>query len=236
MQEIPFIETSIARRVFGIINLARSQNENAVIVGEPGVGKTRALNAYYDGHDGTYLITATSALGNALRDILRIVADKLGVPVSGSISNIQRQMLQYPMEGRVLIVDEAQNLKLQAFRELLTLHDHTGMCLIFCGNLDVLKRVNVKSGPLAQISDRVGLHERIDCIPGEDADAITNSFGVEGMDAYALARAVGLRFRARALVRVLSAAREQAGVKHTIKLQHIRQAIAVYPQYGGVLK
>lgn len=236
MQEIPFIETSVSRRIFGIIELARFRSENAAIVGEPGVGKTRALNAYHQSHNGTYLMTATAALGNALRDILRQVADMIGFPVSGSISNIQRQMLQYPLDGRVLIIDEAQNLKLQAIRELLNLHDHAGMSVVFCGNLDVLKRVNVETGPLAQISDRIGLREQIDCIPGEDADAITNSFGVEGMDAYALARAIGLRFKARALVRVLSAAREQAGAKHTIRMQHIRQAISLHPQYAGVLK
>jgi DNA transposition AAA+ family ATPase len=235
MQEIPFIETTIASRVFGIINLAKTRSENAAIIGEPGVGKTRAVNAYVQRHDGSYLMTVNAITGNALRDLLRELASLLGIHVSGSIANTLRQMLAYDFTGRVLIIDEAQNLKLQAIRELLNLHDHAGMSIVFCGNRDVLKRVNVEHGPLAQISDRVGLREQIECIPAEDADAITNSFGVEGMDAYALARAVGLRFKARALVRVLNAAREDAG-KRTIKAANIRQAIALHPQYAGVLK
>jgi DNA transposition AAA+ family ATPase len=235
MQEIPFIETTIATRVFGIINLARTRNENAAIIGEPGVGKTRAVNAYIERQKGAYLMTVNAVTGNALRDLLRELADLLGIYATGSIANILRKMLEYDLSGRVLIIDEAQNLKLQAIRELLNLHDHAGMSIVFCGNRDVLKRVNVEHGPLAQISDRVGLREQIECIPAEDADAITNSFGVEGMDAYELARAIGLRFKARALVRVLNAAREDAG-KRTIKAAHIRQAIALHPQYAGVLK
>jgi DNA transposition AAA+ family ATPase len=235
MQDIPFIETTIARRVFGTIHMARSRDENAAIVGEPGVGKTRAINAYAESNAGTYLMTVNAVTGNALRDLLREVSALLGIHARGSIADIQRTMLQYDLSGRVLIIDEAQNLKLQALRELLNLHDDAGMTIIFCGNSDVLRRVNVDTGPFAQISDRIGLRERIDSIPGEDADAITNSFGVEGMDAYALARSIGTRFRARALVRVLNGAREQAGAK-IIKADHIRSAVELYPQYRSALK
>jgi DNA transposition AAA+ family ATPase len=235
MQEIPFVETTVARRVFAIVGLARSRGENAAIVGEPGVGKTRALNEYAGRHGGVHMMTVDALTGNALRALLRDVFEQLGLYSRGGIADMQRTLRQYNFSDRVLIVDEAQNLKLQALRELLNLHDHAGMPVVFCGNHDVLKRVNVETGPLAQISDRIGLREQIDCIPSEDADAITNSFGVEGMDAYQLARAVGLRYRARSLVRVLNAARELAGTK-IVKAAHIKQAIQLHPQYAGALK
>ncbi len=236
MDDIPFVETSIARRVFGIVDLARRRGENAAIVGEPGVGKTRAINAYAETHDGVVLMTVNAVTGNALRDLLRELSELLGIYARGSIADIQRQIFQYDLSPRVLIIDEAQNLKLQALRELLNLRDHAGMPIIFCGNRDVLRRVNVDTGPLAQISDRIGLREQIDCIPSEDVDAITNSFGVEGMDAYQLARAIGIRFRARALVRVLRESKHLATERSTIKRRHIEQAIAIFPQYRTALK
>lgn len=237
MMETPFIETTIAKRVFGIIDLARRTGENAAIVGEPGVGKTRAVSAYAETRAGSYLMTVNAVTGNALRDLLRELSGVLGIYARGSIADIQRNMLQYDLSSYVLIIDEAQNLKLQALRELLNLHDHAGMRIVFCGNRDVLRRVNVDTGPLAQISDRIGLREQIECIPTEDADAIANSFGVEGMDAYRLARAIGTRFRARALVRVLNGARELAGDRaKTIRASHIRSSIDLYPQYRDALK
>lgn len=235
MQDIPFVKTTIARRVFGVIELARSRGDNAAIVGEPGVGKTRAIGAYVANHDGAYLLTVNAVTGNALRDLLREISDLMGIHARGSIADIQRNMFLYDLSARVLIIDEAQNLKLQALRELLNLRDHAGMPIVFCGNSEVLRRVNVDTGPFAQISDRIGLREKIDTIPGEDADALASSLGVEGMDAFQIARAIGTRFRARALVRVLKDAREEAGAK-TIKADHIRRAIELYPQYRSALK
>lgn len=60
MNDIPFVETTISRRIFAIIDVARERGENAAIVGEPGVGKTRALNEYIKRHDGTYFLTVDS--------------------------------------------------------------------------------------------------------------------------------------------------------------------------------
>lgn len=235
MQDIPFVETTVARRIFSIINLAKSSGECAAIIGEPGVGKTRTINEYKASNTDTALITVTGITGNAFRELLHELADVLGIYASGSIANIQRQMFCYDLSGRVLIIDEAQNLKLQAMRGLQELHYSAGLTVIFCGNRDVLRRVSVENGPLAQISDRIGFREQIDCIPAEDADAITNGFGVEGLDAYKLARAIGIRFRARALVRVLTAARMQAGDTKTVKAEHIRNAIELFPQYKAAL-
>lgn len=236
MQETPFIETTVARRIFSIIDLARASGECAAIIGEPGVGKTRTINEYRAQKPETALITVNPITGNAFRDLLRELANVLGIYVSGSIADIQKQLFRYDLSGHVLIVDEAQNLKLQAMRGLQEMHEHAHLTVIFCGNRDVLKRVNVENGPLAQISDRIGFREQIDCIPSEDADAITNSFGVEGMEAYKLARTVGTRFRARALVRILTAARMQAGEKMTVKAEHIRNAIELFPQYRSALR
>jgi len=235
MNDIPFVETTISRRIFAIIDVARERGENAAIVGEPGVGKTRALNEYIKRHDGTYFLTVDSLSGNALRALMRDIFERIGLYSRGGIADMQRVLKQYDFSGVCLIIDEAQNLKLQALREILNFNDHTGISVVFCGNHDVLKRVNVETGPLAQISDRIGLREEIQCIPSEDADAITNTFGVEGLDAYQLARAVGLRYRARSLVRVLNSARSLAGEK-AIKIGHIRQAIQLHPQYAGALK
>lgn len=231
MQDIPFIETTIAKRVFGAIDYVRKLNENAVIVGEPGVGKTRALEAYHAAHEGVAMITLTSFNGSTPRRLMLELSDRLGIFGGGTVYDVHARLLQYNLQDHVLLLDEAQNLSPQSIREIQNLQ----MSVIFCGNRDVLKSVSVQKGPLAQISDRVGLFEEIDCIPGEDADAIANSFGVEGMDAYQIARAIGTRFRARALVRVLNGAREQAGTK-TIKADHIRRAIELYPQYRSALK
>lgn len=230
MTGTPFVETSVVRDIFKTIDLARELQQNAAIVGVPGGGKTHALLAYRSQRDGAYLMTATAVTGNALRDLLRELAEVMFIRASGSIADMQRQMFNYDLAGRVLIIDEAQNLKLQAFRELLHLHDFTGLCLIFCGNEEVLKRANTNKGAFAQISRRVKLRAEINNILDEDADRIASAFGVEGMDAYKLVRMLGRAYHTDGVVSVLEIARRFAGGK-TIKAMDIRRACEPFPQY-----
>lgn len=137
----------------------------------------------------------------------------------------------------ILIVDEAQNLSLDCLRQLLTFSIKDGGHLIFvcCGNEDILKQVNTDKGALAQISRRISFRELVDSISDDDANAITNSFGVEGLDAYRTMCAVGQRFHADGIAQVLHMARRLAG-RETIKASHIYGALAVFPQYRSVLE
>lgn len=236
MTKSPFVETSVSRDIFHTINLARELKKNASIVGRPGVGKSRTLKAYAaDERNAASLMTATAVSGNALRDLLRELAELLGIYATGSIANMQRQMFQYNFSGAVCIIDEAQNLKLQAFRELLHLHDNTGLCLIFCGNEEVLKRVNTDKGAFAQISRRVPIRAEVNSILDEDTDRLANAFGVEGMDAHKILRAIGATYHTDGVVSVLEIAQRFAGSK-TIRAEHVRCACEPFPHYRSTLK
>lgn len=228
-----FVETSVSRYIFQTIETARELGKNAAIVGKPGVGKSHALYAYARQH-GTYFMTATAVSGNSLRDLFRELADVITVAVSGSIRDMQRQMFQYDLSGRALLIDESQNLKLQAFRELLHLHDFTGLCLVFCGNEEVLKRVRTDKGAFAQISRRVPVRAEINSIVDEDADHLANAFGVEGMDTYRLLRSIGAVFHADGVVSILEIAKRFAAGK-TIKATDVRKACELLPHYRSAI-
>jgi hypothetical protein len=231
-----FVETTVSRDVFKTIDLARELNKCASIIGPPGGGKTYALRAYTDASDGAaMLMTATAVTGNALRDLFRELAETLGIHASGSIANMQRQMHRYDLFGRVLLIDEAQNLKLQAFRELLHLHDFAGLCIVFCGNEEVLKRVNTNKGAFAQISRRVPLRTELRAVTDDDCDRLAGAFGAEGAEALKLLRAIGAAFLTDGVVTVLEVARRFAGSK-AIRAEHIRRACEPFPRYRPALK
>lgn len=233
---MPFVETSVWRAISRTIDLARELQKNAAIVGRPGVGKSHALHEYRNRSEGAVvLMTATAVSGNALRDLLAELGELLGLYLTGSIASMQRQMHAYDLSHRVLIIDEAQNLKLQAFRELLHLHDFTGLCLIFCGNDEVLKRVNTDKGAFAQINRRVPIRAEVNSILDDDTDALASAFGVEGMDALKMLRAIGRAYHTDGVVSVLEIAHRFAGGK-TIKAEHIRRACEPFPQYRSALK
>lgn len=230
MTEAPFVETSVSRDIFNTINNARAFKKCAAIIGRPGVGKTRSLEAYSTEDTSARLMTVTGVTGNALRDLLLELCELLGIYASGSIASIQRRMFNYDLSHHVLIIDEAQNLKLQAYREVLHLYDFTGMVIVFCGNDQVLRRVNTDKGAFAQISRRVPIHIELDAMLDEDADKISSAFGVEGMDAFRLMRAIGAAYETDGVVSVLQFARRLAGTR-TIRAADIRAACEPIPRF-----
>lgn len=238
MTDALFVETSVSRDIFKTINLARDFNKCAAIVGCPGGGKSRALRAYVDQtameaepwRHHAHLMTVTAVTGNALRDLFRELADVMGFYVSGSIADMQRQMMRYDLSDKVLIIDEAQNLKLQAYREVLHLHDSAGLVIVFCGNEEVLRRVSTSKGAFAQISRRVPIRIEVNSILDEDADRIANAFGVEGMDAYRLMRRIGAVYHVDGVVSVLEIARRLVG-DGTIQATHIHTVCDAFPHF-----
>lgn len=235
MTDIPFVQTSIAERITALVTRAMSRFECAVIVGETGLGKTCTFRHLSQTTEGIYLLECSASRHQKLLDVMMEVAAFFMPYIKAPRYDVIRELDRYTLTGSALIVDEAQSLKPQFLRELLTLNERTGLSVIFGGNYDVLKSSYAETGPLAQISDRIALWDQIDCLPDADADALATSFGVQGDDARRLVRKIGARFRARALVRVLEEALVKADSK-AIKAEHIRQALTVHNQYRAVLK
>jgi hypothetical protein len=151
------------------------------------------------------------------------------------LSDLQQNLFRYDFSSSVLLIDEAQNLPLKAVRELLYLWDKTRLPIIFCGNHEVLKRVNVDHGAFAQISRRIPLREEITGILDADSDLITNTFGVEGVDCYAVMRQIGAKFHADGIVHVLTRARKIAAPRNTIRLHDIHDALELMPAFKAAL-
>lgn len=245
-----FVETSVAQRVSRTIDLARRMETNAAIIGVPGVGKTVALNAYKETHPLTAMFTITPILAGSLRSLLEEMCLQVGLYSGGSISDLEHRLIKFnvplwsghdsempPSSPYIVILDEAQNLPLKSLRQLLhmSVEDGGNISFVFCGNNEVLKRVNTDHGAFAQISRRVTFREPIESILEDDADLLASAFGTEGMDAYRLLRAIGAKFHADGVVRVLKMAR-QLGAEKVIRASHVLDAINVLPQFRPAIR
>lgn len=227
-----FVETSVSQRIYQVIDLARKLETNAAIVGSPGVGKTFALEAYAHERPYTLYLCLTQASASSMQALLRSLCETLGLYSEGAITAVERRLLKNLPRKTVIIIDEAQNLLDKHLRQLLHLstEDGGGIMFVFCGNNEVLKRVNVEQGAYAQIGSRVPIHERIGAIQMDDADRIASALGVEGMEAFALTRLVAAKFQARGMVHVIEAARLFCQGS-TIHSKDIERAIALLPRF-----
>ena len=240
VETVPFVETSVSRLIFDVIDRAERYKMNALIMGAPGVGKSHALREALRLSDelegpNVALITVTGMVGSSVLALLDEVSEHLGVHsskrIAGTMLRIKKNVRFWP----VVIFDEAQNMTLKAAREMLFISEEANVRMIFCGNGEMLKLVNSAQAAIQQISRRLPIREEIKCILDGDADLIASEFGVEGMDAYAVCRDLGRRFHADGIVKVLTVARDRAGESRTVRAEHIREAFDLFPQFRSAL-
>ncbi len=235
--EIPFLKTSVARIIMSTIDRSLRYGQNSLIIGVPGVGKTRALReivrrgAVGELEYDVALIDVTATIGTSLREVFREVGAALDVEPIDHNADMRRRMVKHAARFPVILFDEAQNLGYKQLRDVLGLSVEIGVQMVFCGNGEVLKLVNSGQGAIQQISRRLPFREEINCILDADADLIASHFGVEGMDAHRLCREIGGRFHADGVAKVLTIARDRNGDHKTIHLPAIREALGLMPHF-----
>ena len=136
---VPTIETNVSRRFCKKVEEARIARELILEVGEAGIGKSRAV--------GIYLLTHTLAIGfRALpwRSGMNSIAEDLSK--AAGINRLSKGEKRWDAildrtraSGRLLIVDDAQELAPRALQCCIDYHEETGnpVCLV---GLPMLKK------------------------------------------------------------------------------------------------
>lgn len=236
--ETPFVMTSAAGVVFGAIERCIRFGHNGLIVGAPGVGKTRTLLEAVRRSDAlegpaVALVTVTGSMGNSAMALFDDIAPHLGVKPAYSISATLKRLSREACFAPVMLFDDAQNLSLRALRDILSISEAAHIQMIFLGNDEVLKIINSKQAAIQQIARRLPVREEIPCILDTDADLIASRYDVEGMEAFRLCRELARVHHADGLGKILPVARavaEEAESK-VVRLDHLREALSTFPHF-----
>lgn len=229
IEQLPFLRTRTSKLIEGYITRTRKRHEAAVIMGPPGVGKTATLEYLAANNSYVKLITITAA-NSTLRTSLCEIANAFQFSSLWKSAHDVMRVLQDGLgrdrfHGDCLLIDEAQNLDLKAFRTILEVHYVSRLPMIFVGNEYVLKRTREELGAFGQAEDRVTRFPPLQIHP-EDVHAFGLHYNVEGRDAYYYLESFALPRSLRKLCRVLSEARNLAGPRGSIRLSHLRDAVA----------
>jgi len=227
---IPYVETSIARAVQEVLAFAQLEGTIGVVYGPAGIGKTVALDDYCRRHNYAYLLTASTAVRTPAalaREMLYGVAESRG---SDTISRNLRYLTErlYGTES-VVVVDEAQHLRLDALELARAVHDATGCGLVFCGTAVLYDNLTRhRDEVLEQLFSRVGCRRYVsDDVPPEDVvavvDAALGKAATKQIKKYLLERAElgGLRIVTRQLK---NAARMARLAGEELSLEHVKEA------------
>lgn len=178
----PFQPTPTSRRVMGTLSWSH-RGKFVVIVGDPGAGKTAALDQYVATNPNCWKVTASPSKSRINAMLLALVQAQGAKGRQFGASATLAAMVRERVEHRrsLIVVDEAQHLASDALEELRAIHDETGVGLALCGNREVLTRVEgaARQAAFAQLYSRITLRLILPGPDPQDVDVLLAAWGVE---------------------------------------------------------
>jgi len=220
-----FIETTAALQVRAILQEAIEDEYPALVMSDPGMGKTFSLKHYSSDLKGIYWEVRETE--NTVRQMFLSLMNAFGFWHDSRHTNDIADAL-YSQLGRqewpFLVVDEFQNLDLTALRELLRIAERAKIPLVLSGNDKRLAKIKSYDTALDQIKSRIGARVTLRSPFPADCRNIAVEFNVEGKDAYSALETFGGKTSLRDLDILLRASVRATQGAGSVQLRHIEQA------------
>ena len=170
-----FVPTVTSRKGIDVIRYAHLDGDLNVIYGAAGLGKTMILREYAAQHRDALLIEADP--GYTARVVLEELCGLLGISKRGNMHELSEACIAALRDsGRLLMVDEAENLPYRALETLRRIHDKSGIGLVLAGMPRLIINLKGKRGEYQQLYSRVGFALCIgDSLPQSDITDIAVS-------------------------------------------------------------
>ncbi|WP_038914131.1 AAA family ATPase [Dickeya zeae] len=170
-----YVETVTSARGMEVLRMAHLDGEINVVYGDAGLGKTMMLREYGARYSDAILIEADP--GYTARVVLEELCTRLGLSKSGNMHDLSDACIAaLHGSGRLILVDEAENLPYRALETLRRIHDKSGVGIVLAGMPRLIINLKGKRGEYKQLYSRVGLALFLgDVLPEEDISTIAVS-------------------------------------------------------------
>ena len=177
-----FVSTKTTRRIAEVMRDAHEAGDTVVIYGQAGLGKTQAVKNYCDKNPAAILIEANPSFTALV--LMRKLAAAAKVSTVGSLNDLFESVSDRLRDsGRLIVVDEAENLPLRALEIIRRLHDDTGCGLVLSGMPRLVANLRGKHGELVQLYSRVSVALNLgDSMPDEELEEIARAAMPEADD------------------------------------------------------
>lgn len=177
-----FVSTKTTRRIAEVMRDAHEAGDTVVIYGQAGLGKTQAVKNYCDKNPAAILIEANPSFTALV--LMRKLAAAAKVSTVGSLNDLFESVSDRLRDsGRLIVVDEAENLPLRALEIIRRLHDDTGCGLVLSGMPRLVANLRGKHGELVQLYSRVSVALNLgDSMPDEELEQIARAAMPEADD------------------------------------------------------
>ena len=231
-----WVETPIAKKIIGGLRYAQLAGDIVLIYGAAGVGKSKSMVRYMQSAPNVFYVEMSPATGSLL-SCLEEIAIGIGLrDYTRHAAGLMRAICaRLRGTNGLLILDEAQQLGLQALDQVRSIHDKTGIGLALVGNERVYTQMagSNRAAFLDRLFSRVGKRIHLKHSSDADADAYVKAWGIDDAGCKARVRDIARRPGAlRTLGKVLRMAAAQAQAENRAMCCDDIQA--VWRELGGL--
>jgi len=141
--KVPEVNPSVTntRNILRMTKIAHMNKDILLIHGPAGCGKTTALKHYAKSNNGVIIVEADVTIKTP-RGILMLILSTMGEDTKGTTS-VMMQRLISKLDGsdKLLIIDEAQHLGVEAFDAIRAINDKAHVGIVYAGNPEILRRM-----------------------------------------------------------------------------------------------
>lgn len=172
--ELKICDISILKYIFEIAKLCHTKGKIGVCAGRAGLGKTVAVKEYVKQNLNAILIESDS--GYTAKSLLLEIHKRLGLSGKGCCYDLMSEVVnKLNHSGRLLIIDEAENLPYRALEITRRIHDKTGVGVLLVGRNVLFENLRGYNNQYDQLYSRVKYHKFLDRLLIQDVIKILNS-------------------------------------------------------------
>ena len=124
--------------------------------GDAGAGKTTALRYYAETNTGVIFITANACTTSATA-VLSLICQQVGRQVPGRKAALMNTLVEQLVgTNRLIIIDEADHLSLDALQAVRNLNDLAGVGIVLSGNDKIYRQIKPDAGAMSLTNSAPG--------------------------------------------------------------------------------
>lgn len=139
--EVFFENLFNTQEVIFACNYAHRKNDITLVSGDAGAGKTTALRYYTKNNVGVIMVTANACTTSATA-ILSLICERVGKQVPTRRAALMKVLVEQLTDtNRLIIIDEADHLSLDALQAIRNLNDLAGVGIVLSGNDKIYRQM-----------------------------------------------------------------------------------------------
>lgn len=174
-KKLKFVETNIVKKIFNAANMCQMKGKMGVCYGSPGIGKTTAVLEYKNSVTGVIIVDPYEQ--SSAKEVLKQIADQLNLNYhhNMTLDEFTTNVIKKLEKNKYLIIlDEAENLKVEIFKIIRKIHDKTkNSCgILFVGTEELFELLQRVKHGFPYVTSRIGYMVKLDALNSADIDKL----------------------------------------------------------------